>query len=47
MRLSTSVFQIPACHSRYREIGIQIPRISGRGFRTWHGMHRFFFFFVL
>ena len=46
MGASTSVFEYQLV-VRYREIGIQIPRISGHGFRTLHGMHFFLFFFVL
>ena len=46
MGASSSAFGYQLVIARYREIGIRIPRISGHGFRTWHGMHQFYFFFM-
>ena len=37
--VSTSVFKYWLVIAEYRELGIQIPRISGHGYRTQHCGH--------
>ena len=39
MGVSTSVFGYLLVIAEYRELGIQIPRISGHGCRTGHCVH--------
>ena len=39
MGVSTSVFGYWLVIDEYRELGIQIPRISGHGCRTRHYVH--------
>ena len=39
MGVSTSVFRYWLFIAEYRELGIQIPRISGHGRRTRHCVH--------
>ena len=39
MGVSTSVFGYWLVIVEYRELGIQIPRISGHGCRTQHCVH--------
>ena len=39
MGVSTSIFGYWLVIVEYRELGIQILRISGHGCRTWHCVH--------
>ena len=37
--VSTSVFGFWLVIAKYRELGVQIPKISGHGCRIWHCVH--------
>ena len=39
MGVSTSIFEYWLIIVEYRELGIQIPKISGHGYRTRHYVH--------